>query len=146
MEGIVRSLGSHLDVQVQEIRDFMGSKLLRLDARFDAPDLQGIIGNVATYTAYVAENFKMKTTTLKTNIEYQLNQAQNASTEEIQDLKDKVIDPLEQKVTGLKTIVKQVSNALKGGINNNTLKINRLATLMGHQPSRTVTIPSSEIS
>ena len=146
MEGIVRSLGSHLDVRVQEIRDFMGSKPLRLEARFDALDLWGTVGNVATYAVDMAENFQMKTTSLKTDIQHQLNQVRNASTEEIHDLKDKVIDPLEQKVTGLKSIVKQVSNALKGGINNNTSRINRLATLMGHHPSGTMTIPSSEIN
>ena len=61
-------------------------------------------------------------------------------------LKDGYINPLGQKVMGLKSTLKQVSNSLKVGIKNNTLKINRLGTLMGlHTRGNAPSTPFSEI-
>ena len=39
MEGVVRDLGAHLDIHVEELKASVGKKPLRLDSRFDAPNL-----------------------------------------------------------------------------------------------------------
>ena len=122
-EGLLGSVATSVDLKLQEIKDNLGTKPPNFSDDFEAPTLWGVVGNVVEEVKELPKTFDSKLLMMSKKADDLLK----INRQEAQDDLVRYVTPLQEKVNGLFTALKDIGDNVSGELGRQANRINWLS-------------------